>query len=117
MKWLEKAHLQAPAKFTTWLVTEMGSMLAAEQAVNFTFWHDVIDPETWEVRKERFHMPTQEELIQMTGMILAFKMVKPWLWHKYEQKLNEWTLEICRSVKKNEVLICFVIVPVCYSVL
>lgn len=41
----------------------------------------------------------------MIGMILAFKMVKPTLWHRIEEKMNKGTLEICRSVKKNEVLI------------
>jgi len=41
----------------------------------------------------------------MIGMILAFKMVRPGLWHRIEQKMNSGTLEICRSVKKNEVLI------------
>ncbi len=106
MKWLEKAHLQAPAKFTTWLVTEMGSMLAAEQTINFVFWHDIVNPETWEIEKSRKpELPTQQELTQMIGMILAFKMVKPWLWQQYTQKLNEWTLEICRSVKANEILV------------
>ena len=41
----------------------------------------------------------------MIGMILAFKMVKPALWHRIEQKMNNGTLEICRSVNKNEILI------------
>lgn len=105
-KWLEKAHLKAPAIRTTWVVTELGTMLWAEQVINVTFGHDVIDPETWEIHTERTLVaPTQEELCQTVWMILAFKMVKPWLWHKYEQKLNNWTMEICRSVKKNEVLI------------
>lgn len=106
MKWLEKAHLQAPAKFTTWLVTEMGSMLAAEQTINFVFWHDIVNPETWEIEKSRKpELPTKQELTQIIGMILAFKMVKPWIWQKYTQKLNDWTLEICRSVKPNEILV------------
>ena len=103
--WLEKAHLQAPAKFTLDVVTEMWTMLAAEQVINFTFGHDVIDSETWEIRKERFHAPTQEEIIQMVWMIIAFKMVKPSLWHNIEKKLNEWTLEICRWTGKNEIVL------------
>lgn len=41
----------------------------------------------------------------MIGMILAFKMVKPTLWHRIEQKMNHGTLEICRSVNPKEVLI------------
>lgn len=41
----------------------------------------------------------------MIGMILAFKMVKPTLWHRIEQKMNNGTLEICRSVNPKEVLI------------
>ena len=106
MEWLQKAHLQNPTKFTAWLVSEMWSMLAAEQAINFTFWHDVIDPETWKVVTSHAPtLPTQQELTQMVWMILAFKAVKPWLRAKYEKKLNDWTLEICRSVKKNEILI------------
>ena len=106
MEWLKKAHLQAPAKFTTSLVTEMGSMLAAEQTINFVFWHDIVNPETWEIEKSRKpELPTQQELTQMIGMILAFKMVKPWIWEELTKKLNKWTLEICRSVKPNEILV------------
>ena len=41
----------------------------------------------------------------MIGMILAFKMVKPTLWHRIEQKMNHGTLEICRSVNPKEVLV------------
>ena len=42
MEWLKKRHIQDPARCTTQLVTEMWSMLAAEQVINLTFWHDVI---------------------------------------------------------------------------
>jgi hypothetical protein len=41
----------------------------------------------------------------MIGMILAFKMVKPTLWHRIEQKMNNGTLEICRSINPKQVLI------------
>jgi hypothetical protein len=41
----------------------------------------------------------------MIGMILAFKHVKPTLWHRIEQKMNNETLEICRSVNPKEVLV------------
>ena len=41
----------------------------------------------------------------MIGMILAFKMVKPTLWHRIEEKMNKGTLEICRSVNPKEVLV------------
>ena len=41
----------------------------------------------------------------MIGMILAFKHVKPTLWHRIEQKMNNGTLEICRSVNPKEVLV------------
>lgn len=41
----------------------------------------------------------------MIGMILAFKMVRPGLWHRIEQKMNNGTLEICRSVNPKEVLV------------
>ena len=104
-KWLQKAHLESPAVFTAWLVTEIWTMLTAEQMINLTFWHDVVDPNTWEVVTERFHLPTQQELIQMVWMILAFRVVKPQLWHKYEQRLNQWTLEICRWINGNQILI------------
>lgn len=61
-------------------------MLGAEQAINLTFGHDVIDRETGEIHTERtLNAPTQEDLIQIIGMILAFKAVKPTLWHKIEQ--------------------------------
>lgn len=106
MKWLEKAHLQAPLKFPASLVTEMGSMLAAEQAVNFVFWHDVVNPETWEIETSRKpEFPTQQELIQMVGMILAFKVAKPTLWPKLAEKLNEWTLRVCRETTGKGIVI------------
>lgn len=106
VKWLEKAHLKAPTVRTTQVVTELTTMLWAEEIINITFWHDVVDPDTKKVHKERtLARPTQEELCQTVGMILAFKAVKPQLWAKYEQQLNDWTLEICRSTKVNEVLL------------
>jgi len=106
MEWLEKWHLQDPARCTAEVVTELWWMLAAEQVINLTFWHDVIDPETWEVHREHSLVaPTQQELCQMIGMIIAFKMVKPTFWAKVESKLNNWTLEICRTEnRKNPVV-------------
>lgn len=41
----------------------------------------------------------------MIGMILAFKHIKPTLWHRIEQKMNNGTLEICRSINPKEVLV------------
>lgn len=106
MKGLEKAHLKNPAVFTTQVTAELTTMLAAEQAINLVYWHDVINPDTGEIDHVRTRTPpTKEELIQTVWMILAFKMVKPWIWHNVEQKLNNWTLEICRSTKKWEFLI------------
>jgi len=105
-KWLEYAAKQHPWVWTASLVSELWGMLAAEQWMNFIFWHDIVDPETWEVvTSNSLTCPTQEEWIQMIGMLLAFKAVKPWLWQRYAQRLNDGTLEICRWVKKNEVLI------------
>ena len=105
-KGLEAAKLTKPAARWGQVASELWAMLVAEQAINFSFGHDVIDPKTWEVKTERsLHAPTQQDLIQMIGMILAFKMVKPALWHRIEQKMNNGTLEICRSVNKNEILI------------
>ncbi len=105
-KGLEAAKIAKPAARWGQVASELWAMLVAEQAINFSFGHDVIDPKTWKVHTERSpHAPTQQDLIQMIGMILAFKMVKPALWHRIEQKMNSGTLEICRSVKKNEVLI------------
>ena len=107
-KWLEKAAktLQTSAAFTTSLVTEMWSMLAAEQVINIVFWHDIIDSETWEIiTSHEPQAPTEQELIQMVWMILAFKAVKPWLWAKYEKQINDWTLKIYRWTKKNEILL------------
>ena len=105
-KGLETAKLTAPTARWGQVASELWAMIAAEQAINLTFGHDVIDPETWEVKTERsLHAPTQQDLIQMIGMILAFKMVKPALWHRIEQKMNNGTLEICRSVNPKEVLV------------
>ena len=105
-KGLEAAKLAKPAARWGQVASELWAMLAAEQAINFSFGHDVIDPTTWEVHTERsLHAPTQQDLIQMIGMILAFKMVKPALWHRIEQKMNNGTLEICRSVNPKEVLV------------
>ena len=105
-EWLEIAHKQSPMEFTAWLVAEMWSMLAAEQAINIIFWHDVVNPETGEIETSRIPQePTKEELIQMVWMILAFRAVKLKLWENYIKRMNEWTLEICRSVKKNEILL------------
>ena len=100
-KWL----FESAAEGLTWLISETWKMLLAEQAINLVFWHDIVDPETWGVKKERFHLPTQQEIIQMIGMILAFKAVKPGIRQKYAQKLNDGTLEICRWVKKNQTLL------------
>ena len=105
-KGLETAKLTAPAARWGQVASELWAMIAAEQAINFSFGHDVIDPTTWEVHTERsLHAPTQQDLIQMIGMILAFKHVKPTLWHRIEQKMNNGTLEICRSVNPKEVLV------------
>lgn len=105
-KGLKAAKLANPAARWGQVVSELWAMLAAEQAINFSFGHDVIDPKTWEVHTERSaDAPTQQDLIQMIGMILAFKMVKPTLWHRIEQKMNHGTLEICRSVNPKEVLV------------
>ena len=105
-KGLEAAKLAKPAARWGQVASELWAMLVAEQAINFSFGHDVIDPKTWEVHTERSpHAPTQQDLIQMIGMILAFKMVKPALWHRIEQKMNNGTLEICRSVNPKEVLV------------
>ena len=105
-KGLEAAKLAKPAARWGQVASELWAMLAAEQAINFSFGHDVIDPKTWEVHTERSLLaPTQQDLIQMIGMILAFKMVKPALWHRIEQKMNNGTLEICRSVNPKEVLV------------
>ena len=105
-KGLETAKLTSPAARWGQVASELWAMIAAEQAINLTFGHDVIDPETWEVKTERsLHAPTQQDLIQMIGMILAFKHVKPTLWHRIEQKMNNETLEICRSVNPKEVLV------------
>ena len=105
-KGLETAKLTAPVVRWGQVASELWAMIAAEQAINFSFGHDVIDPTTWEVHTERSLLaPTQQDLIQMIGMILAFKMVKPALWHRIEQKMNNGTLEICRSVNPKEVLV------------
>lgn len=105
-KGLETAKLTAPTARWGQVASELWAMIAAEQAINLTFGHDVIDPETWEVKTEKsLHAPTQQDLIQMIGMILAFKMVKPTLWHRIEQKMNNGTLEICRSINPKEVLV------------
>ena len=105
-KGLEAAKIAQPAARWGQVASELWAMLAAEQAINFSFGHDVIDPKTWEVHTERSpHRPKQQDLIQMIGMILAFKMVKPTLWHRIEQKMNHGTLEICRSVNPKEVLV------------
>ena len=105
-KGLEAAKIAQPAARWGQVASELWAMLAAEQAINFSFGHDVIDPKTWEVKTERSLLaPTQQDLIQMIGMILAFKMVKPALWHRIEQKMNNGTLEICRSVNPKEVLV------------
>ena len=105
-KGLETAKLTAPTARWGQVASELWAMIAAEQAINLTFGHDVIDPETWEVKTERsLHAPTQQDLIQMIGMILAFKHIKPTLWHRIEQKMNNGTLEICRSINPKEVLV------------
>lgn len=76
-KGLEAAKIAKPAARWGQVASELWAMLAAEQAINFSFGHDVIDPKTWEVHTERSpHAPTQQDLIQMIGMILAFKMVQ-----------------------------------------
>lgn len=88
------------------LVSEAVAMFWAEQGMNFTFGHDVINPETGEVETSRsLQWPTQQERIQMIWMLLAFKAVKPQAWTKIEKRLNDGTLEICRSTKKNEILL------------
>ena len=104
--WLNKATVKYATAFTTWVVAEMWSMLAAEQAINITFWHDVYDPETWKfLRTEHgFAAPTQEELIQMVWMILAFKAVRPKVWEKIEKKLNEWTAQIWMTAKRDFII-------------
>lgn len=105
-KGLEAAKLAKPAARWGQVASELWAMLVAEQAINFSFGHDVINPKTWEVKTERSLLaPTQQDLIQMIGMILAFKMVKPTLWHRIEEKMNKGTLEICRSVNPKEVLV------------
>lgn len=105
-KGLKAAKLAKPAARWGQVASELWAMIAAEQAINFSFGHDVIDPKTWEVHTEKsIHAPTQQDLIQMIGMILAFKHVNPTLWHRIEQKMNNRTLEICRSVNPKEVLI------------
>jgi len=111
LEFFNKANLLEQLKNYKWLLlesvgTETAAMMLAEQSMNITFWHDVINPETWEIETSRsLTWPTKEERCQMIGMILAFKAVRPTFWHNIEQKLNNWTLEICRSTKKWEFLV------------
>ena len=80
------------------LGTELAGMLAAEEIMNITFWHEVIDPETWEIVKSHsLTWPTEIEWWQMIGMILALRTVKPTFWPKIKEKLDNHTLKVCRS--------------------
>ena len=104
--WLSNVLKNYKWIWTESLISEATAMFGAEQGMNFVFWHDVYNSVTWEIEKKRsLTWPTEQEWIQMIWMLLAFKMVKPQLRHDYAQKLNKWTLEICRWVRKNEVLL------------
>lgn len=73
-------------------------MLAAEQAINLTFGHDILDPVTGEVTTEhKLRRPDNQEWATMIGMILAFQVIKPNLYGRLTQKLNNGTLEIYRT--------------------
>ena len=92
-------------KFTAEIAKELSAMFAAEQVINFTFGHDIIDPETGEVTSERgFHMPNEQEWATMIGMILALKVANPTLWGKIHQNLNNGTIKICKSITWKTVL-------------
>ena len=92
-------------KFTAEIAKELSAMFAAEQVINFTFGHDIIDPETGEVTTERgFHMPNEQEWATMIGMILALKVANPTLWGKIHQNLNNGTIKICKSITWKTVL-------------
>ena len=92
-------------KFTAEIAKELSAMFAAEQMINFTFGHDIINPETGEVTTEiGFHMPNEQEWATMIGMILALKVANPTLWGKIHQNLNNGTIKICKSIKWKTVL-------------
>lgn len=92
-------------KFTAEIAKELSAMFAAEQVINFTFGHDIINPETGEVTTERgFHMPNEQEWATMIGMILALKVANPTLWGKIHQNLNNGTIKICKSIRWKTVL-------------
>ena len=104
--WLNDVLKNYKWMWTESLISEATAMFGAEQGMNFVFWNDVINPVTWEVETTRsLQRPTEGERVQMIGMILAFKAFKPQLWAKYERKLNDGTLQVCRSTNKNEVLL------------
>ena len=92
-------------KFTAEIAKELSAMFAAEQVINFTFGHDIIDPETGEVTTGRgLHMPNEQEWATMIGMILALKVANPTLWGKIHQNLNNGTIKICKSITWKTVL-------------
>lgn len=92
-------------KFTAEIAKELSAMFAAEQVINFTFGHDIINPETGEVTTEiGFHMPNEQEWATMIGMILALKVANPTLWGKIHQNLNNGTIKICKSIRWKTVL-------------
>ena len=92
-------------KFTAEIAKELSAMFAAEQVINFTFGHDIINPETGEITTERgFHMPNEQEWATMIGMILALKVANPTLWGKIHQNLNNGTIKICKSIRWKTVL-------------
>ena len=68
---------------------ELTAMLAAEESMNFVFWHEVINPITWEITNEHsLSRPTNEEWWTMVGLILAMRVVKPLTWPKIKNKIQ-----------------------------
>ena len=82
---------------------EMAGMLIATEGINLTFWHEVVDPITWEVENVReLAWPSNEEWATMIGMIIAFRAVQPGMRRKLTEKLNDWTLVVCRTKNRKE---------------
>lgn len=101
---LEKSHptIANGLKQANNVGAELGAMLIAEQVMNLTFGHDVLDPVTWEITTERaLRRPDNQEWATMIGMILAFQVIKPNLYERLTQRLNNWTLEIYRTTNPN----------------
>lgn len=117
LKWFLKIDFWAAAKtfveswarakawwaYTADIGTEFVAMMWAEQAINLTFGRAEFDPKTGEMHVVRWlHIPNQQELAQMIGMILGMRASARFnLMPKVEAMLAKWDLVVSKITKDD----------------